>query len=418
MARTTVELCDADRRTPVTDGVAPPAGKDPSTLPFRARSWPDFERILLQYAEHVDGLRSVRLYGVPGQAQHGIDLYGTDPAGSTVAYQAKNVSRFTAVSLRKAVQRFTDEPPPLLNVRRLVVCTACQTDDAKVGEELAKLRTANPMLEIDLCDERTLSEGLRGRPDLVRRLFGPQWQIAFCDGAAWEVPNRSTTDELADSLVRGPVSALGLNGQVTHARTIAGDSPGEAAELIANSHYTSSTGCSPGSQATKKPSTQLPMPSTSSTRRTSRSISPSSHATHRHRSDRLPQPSPPPRPHPTPKPSAHWQRITTGASAGTSRNFCPGSPQRTQRSPPNSALPFSPTQAGPFENPPLASQHEPKTQSNPAAPTKVPLARPAPHNARPRPQGNPVQKDRRALRLIAVDCAPGSVRASQPKRIA
>ncbi|MGH9153895.1 MAG: hypothetical protein ACRD03_16225 [Acidimicrobiales bacterium] len=89
-----------DLRTPVTGDVAAPASKDPVALPFRQRTWPDFERILLQYAEHVDGLRSVRIYGVPGQPQHGIDLYGTDEAGRTVAYQAKNVQRFTAASLR------------------------------------------------------------------------------------------------------------------------------------------------------------------------------------------------------------------------------------------------------------------------------------------------------------------------------
>ena len=79
-----VELSVADVRTPVTDGLEPPASKAPSTLPFRARTWPDFERILLQYAEHVDGLRSARIYGVPGQAQHGIDLYGTDSHGKSL----------------------------------------------------------------------------------------------------------------------------------------------------------------------------------------------------------------------------------------------------------------------------------------------------------------------------------------------
>lgn len=94
------ELSVDDLRTPVTGDVAAPASKDPVALPFRQRTWPDFERILLQYAEHVDGLRSVRIYGVPGQPQHGIDLYGTDEAGRTVAYQAKNVQRFTAASLR------------------------------------------------------------------------------------------------------------------------------------------------------------------------------------------------------------------------------------------------------------------------------------------------------------------------------
>jgi hypothetical protein len=230
--RQRVELSVADVRTPVTDGVAPPASKDPSTLPFRARSWPDFERILLQYAEHVDGLRSVRIYGVPGQAQHGIDLYGTDPDGKTIAYQAKNVKRFTAASLRAGVKKFNDEPPPLLDVRRLVLCTACLTDDKKVGEALAEQRKAHPKLQIDLYDERTLSEGLRGRPDLVRRLFGAAWQVGFCDDAGWDVPARTSIDALADSLVRGPLVALGLVDGLNQAAALADTDPAQAAELI------------------------------------------------------------------------------------------------------------------------------------------------------------------------------------------
>lgn len=230
--RKSVELPIADLRTPVIDGVAPPALKDPSTLPFRARSWTDFERILLQYVEHVDGLRSVRLYGVRGQAQHGIDLYGSDSGGATVAYQAKNLSRFTAASLRAAVKKFNDEPPPQLDVRRLLVCAACRTDDKKVGEELAKQRKANPKLRIDLYDERTLSEGLRGRPDLVRRLFGAAWQVAFCDDAGWEIPDRSSIDALADSLVRGPLVSFGLVDGLNQAEALAGTDPAQAAEIV------------------------------------------------------------------------------------------------------------------------------------------------------------------------------------------
>lgn len=227
-----VELSVEDVRTPVTDAVAPPASKDPTTLPFRARTWPDFERILLQYAEHADGLRSVRIYGVPGQAQHGIDLYGTHPDGHTVAYQAKNVKTLTAASLRAAVAKFKAEPPPHLDVRHLIVCTACPTNDKTVGEELAKLRRANRKLKIDLYDERTLSDGLRGRPELVRRLFTAAWVVAFCDDAGGEVPQRTQTDTLADSLVRGPLAAFGLVDSLNLADALSDTDPAQAAEIV------------------------------------------------------------------------------------------------------------------------------------------------------------------------------------------
>lgn len=221
-----------DIRTPVTDVVAPPPSKDPLSLPFRDRSWPDFERILLLYAEGVDGLRSVRIYGNPGQQQHGIDLYGTDLHGNTTAYQAKNVATFTASDLRAAVKKFIDEPPPFLKVQRLVICTACSTDNTQIGEELARQRDANPNLTIDLYDARTLSEGLRNRPDLVRRLFGSAWQVGFCDGAGWAVPERSTVDSLSDSLTRGPLITLGLHDDLNTAFALGDTEPGRAADLI------------------------------------------------------------------------------------------------------------------------------------------------------------------------------------------
>lgn len=227
-----IELSVDDLRTPVTGGVAAPASKEPVALPFRSRTWPDFERILLQYAEYVDGLRSVRVYGVPGQPQHGIDLYGTDEAGRTVAYQAKNVRRFTAASLRAAVKQFIDKPPPELGVTHLIVCTACSTDNKRIGEELAKLRKANKSLTIELYDERSLSERLRGRPDLVRRLFGAEWQVAFCDNVPWQVPQPSPIDALADSLVRGPLVAHGLVDRLNQADALSETDPARAAELV------------------------------------------------------------------------------------------------------------------------------------------------------------------------------------------
>lgn len=227
-----VEIAVADVRTPVTDGVEAPAAKDPATLPFRSRSWSDFERILLQYAEHVDGLRSVRIYGNPGQAQHGIDLYGTNPDGRAVAYQAKNLKTFTAANLRAAVKKFKDDPPPILDISHLIVCTACKTDDKKVGEELARLRNVNPQLKIDLYDQRSLSDDLRTRPDLVRRLFGAAWQVAFCDEAGWEVPTPSPIDSLAESLIRGPLVAFGLVGRLDDANALAGSDPAKSAEIL------------------------------------------------------------------------------------------------------------------------------------------------------------------------------------------
>lgn len=82
------ELDQADMRDHVTDQVAPPSTRDPDLLPFHERSWQDFEKIVLVVAEHADGLRSVRTYGLPRQRQYGIDIYGTGDDSEKVGYQA------------------------------------------------------------------------------------------------------------------------------------------------------------------------------------------------------------------------------------------------------------------------------------------------------------------------------------------
>lgn len=227
----TTELDPADWRVPVEDRVAAPASREPELLPFHERSWPDFERIILLFAEQVDGLRGVRLYGTPGQAQHGIDLYGQDAAGKNVAYQPKRLASFVEDDLDAAVRRFTAGRRPV-NATSLVICVACETDRTQMSEALEAHRVAHPDIRIDLHDRRSLSEAMRSRPDLVSRLFGEEWADAFCRGAGWKVPQPATSDVLADALVRGPLAALGLEADVARADATADTDPMSAAQTL------------------------------------------------------------------------------------------------------------------------------------------------------------------------------------------
>lgn len=223
-----VELDDAAWRTPVTDQIAAPASADPGLLPFHERSWEDFERAMLVIAEHVDGLRSVRLYGTRGQAQKGIDLYGVDDDTRTVAYQPKRVRSFDEGDLEAAVKAF-DVKQRAVDAKRLVVCVGCETDRTQMSEKLQTLRKAHPHLEIELYDRRRLSELLKTRPELVRRLFGETWAGAFCDGLQWPVPRLCPADVLADALVRGPLKALGLDETLNRCNELAPSDPAPAA---------------------------------------------------------------------------------------------------------------------------------------------------------------------------------------------
>jgi hypothetical protein len=215
----------------VTDRVAAPSAPGPELLPFHERSWADFEKIILIVAEHVDGMRGVRIYGTPGQSQDGIDLYGTDADGKNVAYQAKRHVSFNENALAKAVTKFAAGDRPV-NAKKLVICVACETDRTQMSEKLEKLR-AEHAIEIELYDRRRLSESLKARPDLVRRLFGSEWAAAFCDGVDWPVPERAPSDVLADALVRGPVTALGLEANLNRCDALASTDPAAAAaELV------------------------------------------------------------------------------------------------------------------------------------------------------------------------------------------
>ena len=51
--------------------------------------WPAFEKLLLQIAREVQGLRRLMLFGNPGQAQKGIDAVGTNSVGEVEGIQDK-----------------------------------------------------------------------------------------------------------------------------------------------------------------------------------------------------------------------------------------------------------------------------------------------------------------------------------------
>src|ERR1700674_4274918 len=190
-------------REPVTDAVLPPSVRSPELLPFGARTATDFERICLVIAEKVDGLHDVRVYGVPGQAQQGLDLIGWGDRRLSVAYQAKRYEDFTASDLEAAVEKFAKGRRPF-RPSRFVVCVSCVVDRTEVLETLERLRTENDF-EIDLYDGRRLSGLLVNRDDLVRRLFGDEWARLFVGGEVPTPPQRTSADVLADALLRGPI---------------------------------------------------------------------------------------------------------------------------------------------------------------------------------------------------------------------
>ncbi len=219
--------------------VAPPSGPQPSLLDRRPALLPtgaltplDFERLLLDVAREVDGIREVHLYGVPGQRQHGIDLIGLDESGQAHGYQAKRYERFTARNLTDAVEAYVDARRPIVVVR-LVIGVATLAERTEILDELTRLRAEHPDVRIELYDRRRLSDLLRDRPEIVRKFFGDSAAERFCltttpAAAPAESPPPNVM-ALADAVMRGPVTAAGVAQVLAEADQRRDGKPGEAA---------------------------------------------------------------------------------------------------------------------------------------------------------------------------------------------
>lgn len=213
---------------PVDDDLAPPLGATaPLNLNTHELPWETFERLSLSIARIIDGALDVRMYGVRGQAQEGIDLVAFFDEKPTTVYQVKRYQAFSAAQLSTAVKKYADGDRPF-SATRLVVIVACDAHETATVNELASLRTAYPDLTIDLWDRTKLSEMLVDQPWIVRRFFGTATTEVFCGG-----PSPSSEIELSpidpDAVIRGPVRHLGLGDDLKQATSLMASDPAAAA---------------------------------------------------------------------------------------------------------------------------------------------------------------------------------------------
>ena len=223
------ELADEELLAPPT-GVTP-ALVDPmlDLLPTHEMSWPNFENLLKRVAREIEGLRAVRLYGVPGQAQDGIDMVGINPDGENEAVQGKKYQAFKVRDLDKAVAKYLRGALPF-TIRRLTVGVSCRANDKRVAKRLIELNEQHAALELDLWDRDRLSEILRGRPDIVREFFGEATAVRFCGSytiGPQPVPPLDAV-AMADAVMRGPAGTSGAQEELDAADRCRGTDPGEA----------------------------------------------------------------------------------------------------------------------------------------------------------------------------------------------
>ncbi len=157
---------------PADKDLAPPLGVTaPLSLNTHELPWETFERLSLAIARTLHGALDVRMYGLHGQAQEGVDLVAFFDAEPTTVYQVKRYQALSAAQLTTAVKKYADGDRPF-SATRLVVVVACDAQDTTIVQELALLRNAYPDLTIDLWDKTTISEMIVDQPLIVRRFFG------------------------------------------------------------------------------------------------------------------------------------------------------------------------------------------------------------------------------------------------------
>ena len=78
------------------------------TLPFVELTWPNFERLSLRLVRREKKVIDCAIYGIPGQAQEGLDILAVieDAATNATCYQCKKVDDFSASDIRASVDAF------------------------------------------------------------------------------------------------------------------------------------------------------------------------------------------------------------------------------------------------------------------------------------------------------------------------
>ncbi len=163
----------------------PPVITRAQGLPFDQLTWPDFERLILRVVASDREVLDCRLYGEPGQAQHGIDLLAariTSP-GEQACFQCKKVEIFSATDIHAAIKKFEEGPWATL-VREFTLCVACSLESTKLTDALLsereRLATHNITLGVwDGSLSGKLNVRLKDLPEIVDDFFGREWVRTF-----------------------------------------------------------------------------------------------------------------------------------------------------------------------------------------------------------------------------------------------
>ena len=164
------------------------------------------ERLFTRLLETEAHIEHASLYGLPGQAQAGIDVYArmtpsldvNRVAGrSFVALQSRRVKKLTAASISSAVTDFLAGEWAARSAR-FYYATSSSLRDTGLDEAVrtAHERLATAGIEFHPWGAEELATRLRDQPRLVDDFFGRAWVTAFCgEDRAAELARRVSPEQ-------------------------------------------------------------------------------------------------------------------------------------------------------------------------------------------------------------------------------
>jgi hypothetical protein len=209
----------------------PPAVGKAALLPLDQLSFEDAERLFLRLLNTEFDVERATLFGLPGQSQEGIDVYGRrvpvgdGPTGGAmfVSLQSRRIKNPTVSGIEKAVDDFLAGSWADRSSRFYYATSASLRHtklDAAVRAAFDKL--AERGIEFIPWGAEQVSERLRDQPLIVDDFFGRAWVDRFCGpDRLVEVSHRITTSHARElrsilgNLYRGAFRAYGASSTVT-----------------------------------------------------------------------------------------------------------------------------------------------------------------------------------------------------------
>ncbi|EHN10566.1 hypothetical protein PAI11_25850 [Patulibacter medicamentivorans] len=194
--------------------VALPPESSLQELPTDQLSWQNHERLLHRLGKKQGSVVQSSLYGVPGEAQQGIDILFRLPDGTYRTLQSRRVRGITAGGVRKAVTEFLNGEWAE-RCSEFVLATSADASRTAVQDEI-RVQTdqlAEQGITFDVWDRVATSLKLKDHPDLVRDFFGLDALRRFLPGAYDEdVLTEVQRISARDLTPMQPAAAIGFAG--------------------------------------------------------------------------------------------------------------------------------------------------------------------------------------------------------------